>query len=91
MDGLSGLVRGELSLDPQAGDLYLFLNRRRDLIKLLFFDRGGYCLFAKRLEKGTFSIAIDAAAGVAHIELSAKELASLLSDARIVQKAARAA
>ena len=91
MDGLSTLVRSELERNPQDGDLYLFRNRRKDMIKILFYDQGGYCLLAKRLDKGTFSIELDAEEGVAHIELGANELAALLSEARIVQKSMRAA
>lgn len=91
MDGLSALVRAELAHEPTSGDLFLFKNRRGDMIKILFFDRGGYCLLVKRLERGTFSIELDVAAGVAHLELSARDLAALLANARIVRKAAHAA
>lgn len=91
MDGLSNLVRTELERVPENGDLYLFRNRRKTMLKILFYDRGGYCLLAKRLDKGTFSIELDVDEGIAHIELSAKELTSLLAEARVVQKRARAA
>jgi len=55
-DGLFGIVSGVLSLDPLSGDVYVFLNRRRDRIKLLVWDRGGFWIFYKRLEKGTFQL-----------------------------------
>ena len=84
MNGLSTVVREELGRDPQGGDLYLFRNRRRDMIKILFFDRGGYCLLAKRLERGTFRMTLQAE-GVA-IEIAEHELAALLSNAELVQK-----
>ena len=89
MNGLSTLVRETLRGDPQGGDLYLFCNRRRDMIRILFFDRGGYCLLSKRLERGTFRITL-AEDGTA-VEISHSELASLLANAELVQKAARAA
>ena len=54
-DALAGQVRG-LQLDPVDGHLYVFLNRRRTLIKILFFDRSGYCILSKRLERGTFQL-----------------------------------
>jgi transposase len=54
-DALAGRVR-RLGLDPQDGCLYLFLNRRRGLMKVLFFDRTGWVILAKRLEAGTFQL-----------------------------------
>ncbi len=53
-DGLSGLVRSGLGLDPTSGDVYVFLNRRRDRLKLMLWQGDGYALYYKRLERGTF-------------------------------------
>lgn len=53
-DGLCALVEGEMSRDARSGDLYVFLNLRATQMKILFWDRDGYCIFAKRLEAGTF-------------------------------------
>ncbi len=53
-DGLSGLVRSELAADPLDGSLFLFVNRRRDRLKILHFDGTGYWLYYKLLEAGTF-------------------------------------
>ena len=86
MDGLSTLVREEMKRDPQDGELYLFRNRNRGLIKILFYDHGGYCLLAKRLCKGRFKIDVDELEGEVQASLSKRDLAELLSDARIVKK-----
>jgi transposase len=53
-DGLTGLVRQALREDPLSGQLFVFLNRRQTQIKILYFDRSGYCLWSKRLEQGRF-------------------------------------
>jgi transposase len=54
-NGLYGLVLDELELDPTSGDLYLFVNRRRTLSKVLLWDGTGLCLFIKRLDRGRFA------------------------------------
>lgn len=53
--GLFALVVGELELDPTSGDLYLFVNRRRTLSKVLLWDGTGLCIFTKRLDRGRFA------------------------------------
>lgn len=55
-DGLSGLVRDGLGRDPLSGDVFIFLNRRRTMIKILVWDRSGFVLWCKRLERGTFEL-----------------------------------
>jgi transposase len=52
--GLSALVQTALEQDPFAGHVFVFRGRRGDLIKLLWWDGDGLCLFAKRLERGRF-------------------------------------
>jgi transposase len=54
-DALAGHVR-RLQHDPADGSLYLFLNRRRRLMKAIWFDRTGWAIFSKRLERGTFEL-----------------------------------
>jgi len=58
--GLVAIVRNELREDPLSGSLYVFINRRRNYVKLVYWDRTGFCLFAKRLERGRFSLPGDA-------------------------------
>jgi transposase len=55
-DGLSGIVREELSEDPMNGTLFVFLNGLRDKIKVLYWDRDGYAIWTKRLERGCFAL-----------------------------------
>lgn len=52
---LSGLVRSELGRDPLSGEVFVFLNRRRSCIKLLRWEPGGFVLYSKHLEKGTYA------------------------------------
>ncbi len=59
-DGLSARVRTHLHDDPVSGQLFVFVNRKRTQLKVLFFDRTGYCLWAKRLERGQFHLPADA-------------------------------
>jgi transposase len=55
-DGLCGLVRQGLAGDPLSGDVYIFVNGRRDRIKLLVWDRTGFVIYYKRLEQGAFEL-----------------------------------
>ena len=55
-DGLVALVQGVLKEDPLSGCLFVFFNRRGNYMKLVTWDRTGYCLFAKRLEQGRFRL-----------------------------------
>ena len=54
INGLCLLVQGHMELDPFAGHLFGFCNRRRNLVKLLYWDRNGFCLWQKRLERHRF-------------------------------------
>ncbi len=53
--GLSGTVRSILNQDPLSGHVFLFFNKRRNYVKLLWWDRTGYCIVAKKLTRGVFS------------------------------------
>lgn len=62
-DGLSGLVRNEMGSNPLSGDVYIFINRGRNRMKLLVWEGGGFVLYYKRLERGRFELPITTAAG----------------------------
>lgn len=76
-DGLTGLVRSAFETDPRDGSWFLFFNKRRDRVKILWWDRDGFALWYKRLERGTFETlpAHDATT----LELDATQLTLLLS------------
>src|SRR3970040_2081776 len=54
INGLSILVESRFSLDPFSGHLFVFTNRRKNILKILYWDRNGFCLWQKRLEKHRF-------------------------------------
>ena len=80
-DGLSGIVRGAFGADPLDGSLYLFVNRRRDRIKILHFDGSGYWLYYKLLEAGTFEVI--ASEGQC-VQIDSTQLAMLLGGVSLV-------
>ncbi len=53
-DGLAAIARHTMGGDPLSGQIFVFINRRRTQIKALYFDHGGYCVWAKRLSQGQF-------------------------------------
>lgn len=55
-DGLSGLVQGQLKRNPTSGEVFIFVNRRHNKVKLLRWEQGGFILYYKRLESGTFEL-----------------------------------
>jgi transposase len=87
-DGLSQLVRDRIAQDPLSGHLYVFRNRRRDRIKVLYWDRDGFALWYKRLEKGTFRFP-EAKDG--RVEVTPAEMAAVLEgiDLRHARRQAR--
>jgi transposase len=54
INGLSILVGEHLELDPFSGHLFAFCNRKRDIVKILYWDHNGFCLWQKRLERDTY-------------------------------------
>ena len=55
-DGLCGLVQQELHRNPMSGEVFIFISRRRNTLKLLHWEQGGFVLYYKRLEQGTFEL-----------------------------------
>jgi transposase len=85
INGLSILVEDRLRLDPFSGHLFAFCNRRRTMIKILYWDRNGFCLWHKRLEK-QFFIWPQGAEEV--VELDLRQLSWLLEGLEIGQQRA---
>ena len=77
-DSLSALVAEQLGHDPLSGHLFVFTSRRRDRVKLLYFEKGGLAIWYKRLEEGTFA-APRPSADAKSVQLTAEELSLLLS------------
>ncbi len=76
-DGLAGLIRSELNKDPLSGDIFIFLNRRRNQIKLLLWEQDGFSLYYKRLEKGTYELPA-ASVNTKSIEVKSEDLLLIL-------------
>jgi transposase len=55
-DALTGLVRNELDRNPMDGDIYIFVNHRRNMVKLLQWDKTGFAIYSKRLERGGYEL-----------------------------------
>ncbi len=81
-DGLYGVVRRELGEDPQSGDLFLFVNRRRTSAKVLLWDGTGLCIYSKRLADGCFAVPWLASKGEP-FRLTTTELTLFLEGARM--------
>lgn len=86
-DGLHALVTGAMQLDALAGHLFCFANRRRDRVKLLYWDRDGFVVWAKRLEAGTYAMPFSD--GEARREITSAELGALLSGIDLSQATRR--
>lgn len=85
IDGLAALVTHQLGHDARSGHLFLAFNRRGDMARLLFWDRNGFCLVTKRLERSTFrppwrGTQVDGA-----LELNAAELAQILEGVEVAR------
>jgi transposase len=77
-DGLHALVTNTMQLDALTGHLFVFASRRRDRLKILYWDRDGFVLWAKRLEAGTYALPFEDN-GERRREITSQELAAILS------------
>jgi len=75
---LSAVTREVLRQDPMSGALYLFVNRRKNRVKALWWDRNGYTILYKRLSRGTFKIPA-LQAGSAYLEISPSDFSRLIA------------
>jgi len=55
-DGLASIVSQDMKMDPLNGQVFVFFNKNRNRAKLLYWDESGFCIFAKRLERGRFHL-----------------------------------
>jgi transposase len=83
-NGLSGIVRSEFQSDPTDGSLFIFINRRRDRMKLLHFDGGGFWLYYRLLEAGTFED-LNPKDDSCRLQIDATQLSMLLSGVSLVR------
>ena len=77
-DRLAGVVSEQIGRNPRGGALFVFFGRRSDRVKVLFYDRGGYCLFYKRLDRGTFRRPVVRDDDATSVSIDARELDALL-------------
>jgi transposase len=77
-DRLSGIAREQIGYDPRSGALFVFYSRRRDALKVLFFDGSGMCQFYKRLDRGVFRVPEAQHEDAHHVEVDDATLEALL-------------
>jgi transposase len=78
-DGLHALVREHLELDAFAGHLFVFASRRKDRVKIIYWEHGGFAIWSKRLEAGTYAVPSAESVAERQREITAEELGALLS------------
>ena len=88
-DGLHTLVREHLELDVFAGHLFVFASRRRDRVKILYWDRDGFAMWSKRLEEGTYAVPFAEDVQERRREITVQELGALLSGIDLKQATRR--
>lgn len=81
-DGLCGMVRDEFLKNPLSGDVFIFLSKRKDRIKLLQWQGDGFAIFQKRLEKGTFEMPLTDSSSL-HAEISPQNLMLILEGIKL--------
>jgi transposase len=80
---LSGIAKEQIGYDARGGALFVFYGRRRDALKVLFFDGTGMCIFYKRLDRGTFRLPEPPGDGARHVEVDDATLEALLDGVQL--------
>jgi len=88
-DRLRGVVGERLGRDARGGALFVFFGKRRDALKVLFFDGTGLCLFYKRLDKGVFRVPEEPEGGATGVQIEESVLEALLDGIDVVAAAPR--
>ena len=88
-DGLHSLVREHFQLDAFGGHLFVFASRRRDRVKIWYWDRDGFAIWSKRLEEGTYAVPFGDSAEERRKEITVEELGALLSGIDLTQATRR--
>jgi transposase len=84
-DGLSGIIRTKIGMDPMDESVYIFINNRRDKMKMLVWEYGGYMIYYKRLERGTFEIP-KPEGEKKRIEMTWEKLIMMIKGLKIIRK-----
>jgi transposase len=80
---LSGIVKEQIGYDARGGALFVFYGRRRNALKILFFDGSGMCIFYKRMDRGTFRLPEPTSEGTRHVEVDDVTLEALLDGVQL--------
>jgi transposase len=86
-DRLSGVAKEQVGYDARSGALFIFYGRRRDALKVLFFDGSGMCIFYKRLDRGVFRLPDAVTEGARHVEVDDATLEALLDGVEVEARA----
>lgn len=78
VDSLAAMVRSVLSQDPLSGHLYVFFSRRCDRVRIVYWDRNGFAMWTKRLERGRFHAKLSAEGSLSATSIEAADLALIL-------------
>ena len=89
-DGLAACARQVLGEDPQSGALFVFVNKRKNRLKALWWDQTGYCLLYKRLHRALFVLPDDGAGGIS-VRIDGSELAALVAGERLKRRSSEKA
>lgn len=87
-DRLAGLAKEQVGYDPRSGALFIFFGRRRDALKILFFDGSGMAIFYKRLDRGTFTVPARPSEAARHVEIDDVALEALLDGIEVEEPSA---